>query len=146
MYRPTPHFLAAVVGALAIFGTVAAFAQTVPVDSLKITYQNATEFVTPPGGLIPPPPDPTSLAGVRIQRSVAADCQTGAFGNVEETVNINVPASAFTFNNLRPAGRHCVRLASVLLNGTVGPWSPVLSKVIALPTPPRARPPTYTVE
>lgn len=145
MYKPTPNFLAVLTAVVALVCFVGlASAQTVPTDLLKITYVNATLFVD--GGVIPAPPDPTSLKGVRIQRSIAATCSTGSFGTVEETINLNVPATSFTFNALRPAGKHCVRLASVLLNGDVGPWSPVLFKNIVLPAPPKAQAPSYTVE
>jgi hypothetical protein len=120
----------------------------VATDAAKLTWTNATQNTD--GTPIPATGD-KALGSVRIQRSVVSTCDAaaGPFGTPAEVLNIAVPATTATFANLTPAGKHCFRAASVLVDGTLGPWSAVLTKLIVIPpppTPPKAKPPTITIE
>lgn len=116
----------------------------VATDAARVSWTAATQLTT--GAPIPSTPDPLSLAQTRIQRSVAPTCESGAFGNVEQVLNVTPDVLSALFENLRPAGVHCFRAAHVQLNGALSIWTPVVSKVIAIPSPPKTRPPTITIE
>lgn len=118
-----------------------AFGQTIPTDSAHLTWTNATQNTdnTPI-----PATGPKSLKFTRVQRSVG--CTTTTFGTVAEQFDLAVSMADFMFAGLRPAGKHCFKLAHVLEDDTVGSFGSVVSKQITIPQPPKAKPPTYTIQ
>lgn len=133
---------------VALFVGAAVYSRTahaqVATDAVSLTWVNATQLTT--GAPIPAAPDPLSLKTTRIQRSIATACDGGTFGTVEQTLNVTPDVLSVLFENLRPAGKHCFRVAHIQVNDGQSAWSAVGTKTIVIPAPPKTRPPTITIQ
>lgn len=136
------RWLASGIAVLVLFACTVLDAQAqVASNAALIKWVNATEFVTPPGGLLPVT-GPQSIVQTRVVRgSCNAD---GSFNAVLETLNVPVTATSVLFENL-PDGTFCYRARHIQENGDQSAWSVTRSKASTQPPLPKSKPPSITI-